>query len=229
MTRDITLPPKVCLVKAMVFPVVMYGCESWTHKESWALKNWCFWTVVLEKTLQSPLDYKEIQPVHPKENQSWIFIGRSDAKAEAPILWPPDAKNWLIRKDPWCWERLKAGREGDDRGWDGWAALLTQTWVWVNSRRWWKTGKPGMLQSQSVGHNWATKQHSEYSDFPGGSGSKEPACNAGDLGLNPWSGRSPGEGNGNPLQYSCLENSMDRRAWWAIVHQVAKSWTRKTA
>ena len=69
-------------------------------KKSWALKNWCFWTVVLEKTLESPLDCKEIQPVHPNENQSWIFIGRTDAEAETPILWPPDAKNWLIRKDP---------------------------------------------------------------------------------------------------------------------------------
>ena len=99
-SRDMTLPTKVHLVKAMVFPVVMYGCESWTHKESWALKNWCFWTVVLEKTLQSPLDYKEIQPVNLKGNQSWIFIGRTDAKAETPALWPPDVKSWLIGKDP---------------------------------------------------------------------------------------------------------------------------------
>ena len=99
-SRDMTLPTKVHLVKAMVFPVVMYGCESWTHKESWALKNWCFWTVVLEKTLQSPLDYKEIQPVNLKGNQSWIFIGRTDAKAETPVLWPPHVKSWLIGKDP---------------------------------------------------------------------------------------------------------------------------------
>ena len=70
------------------------------HKESWAPKNWCFWTVVLEKTLESPLDSKEIQPVHPKGNQSWVFIGRTDVEAEIPILWPPDVKNWLIRKDP---------------------------------------------------------------------------------------------------------------------------------
>ena len=70
------------------------------YKESWAPKNWCFWTVVLEKTLESPLDCKEIQPVHPKGNRSWIFIGRTDAEAETPILWPPDAKNWLIWKDP---------------------------------------------------------------------------------------------------------------------------------
>ena len=88
------------LVKAMVFPVVMYGCESWTVKKAWAPKNWCFWTVVLEKTLESPLDYKEIQPVHPKGDQSWLFIGRTDVEAETSILWPPHAKSWLIGKDP---------------------------------------------------------------------------------------------------------------------------------
>ena len=97
-SRDITLPTKVHLVKAMVFPVVVYGCERWDYKESGAPKNWCFWTVVLEKTFESPLDCKEIQPVHPKGDQSWILI-RTDAEAETPILWPPDAKNQLIGKD----------------------------------------------------------------------------------------------------------------------------------
>ena len=106
--RDITLPTKVHLVKVLVFPVVMYGCEL-DYKESWALKNWCFWTVALEKTLESPLDCREIQPVHPKGNQSWIFMARTDVEAETPILWPPNAKNWLIGKDPdagkdWRWE-----------------------------------------------------------------------------------------------------------------------------
>ena len=98
-SRDITLPTKVCLVKALVFPVVMYGCESWPE-EGWVPKNWCFWTVVLEKTLESPLDCKEIQSAHPKGNQSWVFLGRTDAEGETPILWPPDVKNWLIWKDP---------------------------------------------------------------------------------------------------------------------------------
>ena len=97
--RDITLPTKVHLVKAMVFPGVMYKCEL-DYKESWAQKNWCFWTVVLEKTLESPLDCKEIQPVHSKGDQSWVFIGRTDVEAETPNLWPPDAKSWLIGKDP---------------------------------------------------------------------------------------------------------------------------------
>ena len=132
------------------------------YKESWAPKNWCFWTVVLEKTLESPLDCKEIQPVHPKGNQSWVCIGRTDAEAETTILWPPDVKNWLIGKDPDAGKKLKAGGEGDDRGWDGWIALLTQwTWVWPNSGRWWRTGKAGVLQSlgsQWVGHNWVTEQ-----------------------------------------------------------------------
>ena len=160
--RDITLQTKVHLVKTMVFLVVMYGCESGTIKKSWAPKNWCFWTVVLEKTLESPLDCKEIKPVYPKGNQSWIFIGRTDAEAEAPILWPPDVKNQLIGKDSDVWERLKAGGEGGDRGWDGWMASLTWwTWVWASSKSWWWTGKPGMLQSmgsQRVGHDQVTKR-----------------------------------------------------------------------
>ena len=94
-SRDITLLTKVWIVKAMVFPLVMYGCESWTE-ESLVLKNWCFWTVVLEKTFASPLDCQEIKPVNPKGNQHWIFIGRTDAEAEAPILWPSDGKSWLF-------------------------------------------------------------------------------------------------------------------------------------
>ena len=131
------------------------------HKEGWALKKWCLWTVVLEKTLQSPLDNKEIKPVNPKGNQPWIFIGKTDAEAEAPVLWPPDAKSWLIGED-WFWESLKAGGEGDDRGWDGWMASPTWwSWVWARSRSWWWTGKPGVLQSmgsQRVGHDLATEQ-----------------------------------------------------------------------
>ena len=97
-SRDFTLPTKVCLVKAMNFPVVMYGCESWTIKKA-EHRRICFWTVVLEKTLERALDCKEIQPVHPKGNQLWIFIGRSDVEAETPILPPPDAKSGLIWKD----------------------------------------------------------------------------------------------------------------------------------
>ena len=106
-SRDITLPTKVHLVKAMVFPVVMYGCETWIIKKAEHWRIDAFWAVVLEKTLESPLDCKEVQPVHPKGNQSWIFIGRTDVEAETPILWPPDGKNWLISKDAgkdWRWK-----------------------------------------------------------------------------------------------------------------------------
>ena len=131
------------------------------YKENQTPKNWCFWTVVLEKTLESPLDCNEIKPVNPVGNQPWIFIGRTDAQAETPILWPSDMKNWLRWKRPWYWERLKVGGEGDDRGWDGWMSSLSQwTWVWVSSGSWWWTGKPGVLESmgsQRVRHDWATE------------------------------------------------------------------------
>ena len=106
------------------FPLVMYGCESWTIKKAQHLKNWCFWTVVLKKTLESPLDCKQIKLVNPKGNQSSIFIGRTDAKAEAPIIWPPDAKNWLIRKDPDAgkdWRQEEKGTTEDKVvGWYHW-------------------------------------------------------------------------------------------------------------
>ena len=106
------------------------------------------------------LDCKEIQSVHPKADQSWVFIGRTDAEAETPILWPPDVKSWLT----WVsWEGFGAGGEGDDRGWNGWMASLTWwTWVWVNSRNWWWTGRPGVLQFmglQKVGHDWVTEMN----------------------------------------------------------------------
>ena len=111
-SRDIALSTKIRLVKAMVFPVVMYGYESWTTKKAGVPKNWCFWIVVSEKTLESSLDCKEIQPVHPKGNQSWIFIGRTD-EAEAPILRPSDAKNWLIWKDPFAGKDWRQ----EEKGW----------------------------------------------------------------------------------------------------------------
>ena len=104
------------------------------HSEGWMLNNWCFWTMVLEMALESPFDSKEIKSVNPKGNQPWIFIGRTDAKAEVLALWPPHAKSWLFGR-LWCWERLRA-REGDDREWDAWMASVTQwIWVWTNSGR----------------------------------------------------------------------------------------------
>ena len=117
--------------------------------------------MLLEKTLESPLDCKKIQPVHPKWDQPWVFIGRTDVEAETPILldtWCEALTHW---KRPWCWERLRAGGEADDRGWDGWMASSTQwTWVWVDSRSWWWTERPGVLQflvSKRVGHDWGTE------------------------------------------------------------------------
>ena len=130
------------------------------YRESWAPKNWCFWTDVLKKTLESPLDCKEIQPVHPKGNQSWIFTGRTDAEAETPILWPPDVKNRLIGKEPdvgKVWRRRR-------RGWQKirWLVGITDSMDMSLSKpgSWWWTGNPGVLQSlvlQRVGHNWVTE------------------------------------------------------------------------
>ena len=116
-SRNITLQTKVHLVKAMVFPVVVLWMWELDYKESWVSKNWCFWAVVSEKTVESPLDCKKIQPVNPKGNQSWIFIWRSDVEAETPIFWPPDGKNWLIGKDPDAgkdWRQEEKGRTEDE-------------------------------------------------------------------------------------------------------------------
>ena len=161
------------------------------HKESWALKNWCFWIVVLGKTLESPLDSKEIKPAHPKGNQSWIFIGRTDAEAEAPILWPPDAKNWLIWKDPDAgkdWRQEKKGTTEDKMvGWhhwlnghefeqalgvgDGqgglaccspWGSKESDTTKWATELN---RGRPGVLQLvklQRVRHDWATEHNVNF-------------------------------------------------------------------
>ena len=131
-SRDIASPTKVCLVKAMVFPVVMYGCESWTVKaERWridAFELWCW-----RRLLKSPLDCKEIQPVHSEGDQPWDFFGRTDAKAETPVLWPPHAKSWLIGKDfdagrDWGWE--EKGTTADKMaGWQHWLDRCESEWT----------------------------------------------------------------------------------------------------
>ena len=119
-----------------------------SHKEGWALKNWCFWTVVLKKTLESPLDCKETKQVNPKGYQSWIFIGGTDAEAEASILWLPDVKSQLIRKDLNAGKDWRQEEKGAVRVCDGWMASLIQwTWIWASSVRQRRTGKSGVLQS----------------------------------------------------------------------------------
>ena len=147
-SRDITLPAKVCLVKDLVFPLVTYGCESWTikkaeHRRIESFELWCW-----RRLFKSPLDCKEIQLVNLEGNQPSIFTGRTDAEAETPILWPHDGKNWLIGKDPNAgkdWRREEKGMTEDEMvGWHHW---LDEHDVWGTSRSWERTGKPGMLQS----------------------------------------------------------------------------------
>ena len=134
------------------------------HKKGWALKNWCFWSVVLEKILESSLDCKEIKPVNPKGNQSWIFTHWKDWCWSSNTLatW---CEGLTHCRRLWCWERLKAG-EGEDRRRDGWMASPTWwPWIWASSGSWWWTRKPGVLQLQSIGHDWATELTNEYDEW----------------------------------------------------------------
>ena len=161
----------------MIYPFTFHclrthlQCLSDLERTQIWLKNRCFRTVVLEKTLASPLDSKEIKQVNLKGNQPRIFIGRTDAEAETPTTWPPDADSRLTGKETWCWERLKAEGEEGDRGWGGWMASPIQwTWTWANSERWWGTRKPGVLQSmglQRVGHDLATERQQELENWLG--------------------------------------------------------------
>ena len=210
----------------------MDGCESRTVKKAKcrridAFELWCWrrllrvrWTA--RRSNQSIL--KEISP--------GISLEGMMLKLKLATSWE-ELTHW---KTVWCWEGLWAGGEGDDRGQDGWMASPTWwTWVWVNSGSWWWTGRPGVLQfmgSQRVGHDWVTELNCptfrasliSKPSFPGSSVGKESSYNSGDPGLIPGLGRSSGEGNVYSRQYSCLEHSMDKGAWWALAHGIVKSW-----
>ena len=181
------------------------------YKEGWAPKNWSFWIVVLEKTLESPLDCKEMKPVNPKGNQSWIFIGRTDAKAEAPVFLLPDAKNWIIGKDPNAgkdWRQEEKGTTEDEMvGWHhqlDWHDFEQSLVVGdgQGSLAWCSPWGSKESDNQTTGLNWTSIPNSQNIYF-----------------------LYIGEGNGTPLQYSSLENPMDRGACSAAIHGVAKSWT----
>ena len=161
-SRDITLPTKVCLVQAMVFSSGHVWMWELDYKENWALKNWCFWTVVLEKTLESRVPWTAgrsnqsiLKEISPGCSLKGLML-KLKLQYFCHLMWRADSF-----EKPWCWERLRAGGEGDNRGWDGWMVLPTQwTWVWVNSGSWWWTGRPDVLQlkgSQRVWHDWVTE------------------------------------------------------------------------
>ena len=207
------------------------------YNESWAPKNWCFWTVLLKKTLESPLDCKEIQPVHPQGDQSWIFIGRTDAETETPIIWPPDAKNWLIWKGPDAgkdWRQEEKVMTEDEI--DGWLH-------WLNGHEFEKTpgvddGQGGLVCCSPWCHKESdASERLKWTDllllgFPNDSVDKEPVCNVEDIdvGLIPGSGRSLGGENGNPPQDSPEKSHRQRSLGYSPKsHRVRQDWVTKQA
>ena len=195
------------------------------HKEGWAhridaFELWCW------RRLESSLDCKEIKPVNAKGNHPRIFIGRTDAEAEAPALQPPDVKSHLTGKTMMLRKtEVRRRRENEDGITNPMDVGLSKLWKMVKDREVWCAIVHEVSKCQTWLRGWTTTLHIVpcMYNFPGGSDGKEFVCNAGDLSSIPGSGRLPGEGNGNPLQYSCLGNPMDKGVWQATAHGVAKS------
>ena len=194
-------------------------------EESWVLKNWYFWTVVLEKTPKSPLDCKEIQPVHSKGDQPWVFIGRTDAKAETPVLWPPHAKSWLIGKDRDAerdWGQEEKGTTEDE---------MAEWHHQLNGREFeWTPGVGDGQEGLACCNSWGRKESDtterlNWTDWHGWCSYRThlPVQETQDAGFDLWVSKISWRREWLPLQYFCLENSVDRRAWRATVHGVAKT------
>ena len=217
-SRDITLPTKIHLVKVSFSSSHVWLWEL-DSEESWALKNWCFWIVVLEKTLESPLDYKEIQPVHPKGDQLMLKL---KLQYFGYPIWRTDSLEKTLMLEKIEGRRRRGGQRMrwlDDIT-DSINMGLTKLQELVMDREAWHAAVHGVAKSQTRLSDWT--ELNPQGRVPQWLSCEESACNAGDAGLVPWSGQYPGGGNGKPLQYSCWDNPMNRRAWQAIVHRFTK-------